>query len=385
MEIIKTKTATLSQKPDSLEGKFSPAMQTTIKNGSNMSEGPSSTHFTKEAGSPHETNSHSNISAISRKEQRNPSPTSEKSAGWRSSSPGAQRRTQIRKMSSEVSRTHYSPKTKTSQDLSTSMNESGNPVGSMSDYGSLPEKKNPEAIDLLYILGRGSKWRNNEIRFSLRSVEKYLPHARVWIIGELPSFLKNVVHVHAIDPYEVKTANAIFKLRAACREIDLSERFILMNDDFFILKHMARVEATHLGNLSDAIRDHSTKTGYYYRGLRMTQDLLVQTGIQHPINYEVHAPMVIEKQKFLDLTDAFDWTEGYLFRSLYGNTYEIGGKKRIDTKVHEISQLETLAKGDILSTADRVVLRPELQHFLYQTFPKPSRYEKPETDPGILP
>lgn len=194
-----------------------------------------------------------------------------------------------------------------------------------------------------------------------------------------------MVHVPALDPYAVKTVNAIFKLRAACREIDLSEKFVLMNDDFFVLRPHQRIEAQHLGPLADSIRDHSTKTGYYFRGLRMTQDLLNTAGHQIPLSYEVHAPMIFEKQKFLELTDAIDWTEGYLFRSLYGNTYEIGGRKIKDTKVHTVDQLETLAKGEVLSTADRVVLRPEIQHFLYAMFPNPSRYEDPETDPGLLP
>ncbi len=265
------------------------------------------------------------------------------------------------------------------------MSESGPEAESMSEYGSLPTPKNQNAPDLLYILGRGSKWRNNEIRFSLRSVEKYLPHRYIFIVGECPKFLRNVIHIPAIDPYECKTVNAIFKLRAACREIDLSERFVLMNDDFFILRPMKQVEPQILGTLADAIKNHSTKAGYYYQGLRKTHELLKASGIDVPLDYEVHAPMIIEKQKFLEITDAVEWTEGYLHRSLYGNTFEIGGKPRKDTKVHRIEDLEELSQKDIISTADRVVLRPEFQHFIYKKFPNPSRYEDPETDPGKLP
>jgi hypothetical protein len=290
-------------------------------------------------------------------------------------------------MSSDQSPTHYSRKTNISRDHSTSTNESGNPEGSMSGYGlNLPKPKNQSAPDLLYILGSGSKWRNNEIRFSLRSVEQNLPHGRVFVIGECPKFLRNVIHIHALDPYEVKTANAIFKIRAACREIDLSEKFILMNDDFFVIRRMDRIEPETLGTLSDAIKNHSTKAGYYYQGLRKTHELIKQSGVENPLDYEAHTPMIIEKQKFLSLTDAVEWTEGYLHRSLYGNTFGVGGKKRKkDTKVHSIEQLPELIQGDIISTADRVVLRPEFQHFIYNQFPNPSRYEDPETEPGKMP
>jgi hypothetical protein len=237
----------------------------------------------------------------------------------------------------------------------------------------------------VYILGRGSKWRNNEIRYSLRSVEKYLPHRYVFIVGECPSFLRNVIHIPAVDGYEIKTVNAIFKLRAACREMDLSEEFILMNDDFFMLRHTKTVENTILGTLKGAVADHATKAGYYYQALAKTRDLLKAAGHDEPLDYEVHAPMRFEKQKFLEITDAVDWTAGYLHRSLYGNTYGLGGKKRKDTKVHRIEQLEELSNSDILSTADRVVLKPEMQFFLYMRFPHPSRYEDPESDPGRLP
>lgn len=305
-----------------------------------------------------------------------------KNAAWKSSSPGEATRTEIPKISSGPSPTPSSQTTNISEEESTLI-----PFQEKEDVSilsSLSDPKNADAPDLLYILGRGSKWRNNEIRFSLRSVEKYLPHARIFIVGECPKFLRNVVHIPAIDPYENKIANAIFKIRAACREIDLSERFILMNDDFFLLRPIKRIEPMILGTLSDALANHSTKAGYYFNAIRKTQDLISAAG-QKALDYEVHAPMILEKQKFLSLTDAVEWTEGFLFRSLYGNTFEIGGKKRKDTKVHRIDQLEDLAQYDIISTADRVVLRPEFQHFIYNLFPTPCRYEDPATDPGRMP
>jgi hypothetical protein len=137
--------------------------------------------------------------------------------------------------------------------------------------------------------------------------------------------------------------------------------------------------------MQNAIVNHKTKAGYYYQAFRKTKDLLFATGFTEPKDYEVHAPMIIEKQKFLEMTDSIDWEEGYLFRSIYGNLYEIGGKKIPDTKVHDIVFLKKLSEKNILSTADRVVLRPEFQRFIYKSFPKISRYEDPQTDPGMLP
>lgn len=377
MEINSTTKETQNPKHDSLEGSTLPVMPTNIENGLNSSKENSSMLHT-----PTEESKEISKNSLMTSGPNLSSPDIE-SVRCDSSLYGVRDTTETQKTSSDPSPMQSSNKINSSPDDSTLIQSNETEEESM--FQSLSEPKNADAPDLLYILGRGSKWRNNEIRFSLRSVEKNLPHARIFIVGERPKFLKNIVHIPAIDPYDNKLANAVFKLRAACREIDLSEKFILMNDDFFILRATNKIEASILGTMQDAILNHKTKAGYYYQAFRKTKDLLVATGIERPLDYEVHAPMIIEKQKFLEMTDSIEWEEGYLFRSIYGNLYEVGGKKRIDTKVHDIVFLKKLSEGSILSTADRVVLRPEFQRFIYKSFPHPSRYEDPQTDPGILP
>ena len=44
-------------------------------------------------------------------------------------------------------------------------------------------------MDIVYILGNGSKFNNEEIRYSLRSLEKFVNFDRVFIVGECPKFL----------------------------------------------------------------------------------------------------------------------------------------------------------------------------------------------------
>ena len=49
-------------------------------------------------------------------------------------------------------------------------------------------------IDVVYILGDGSKWGNNEIKYSLRSLEKYGKNIRdVYICGNKPYFVNNKI------------------------------------------------------------------------------------------------------------------------------------------------------------------------------------------------
>jgi hypothetical protein len=59
-------------------------------------------------------------------------------------------------------------------------------------------------FNLLYILGSGSKWQNNEIRYSIRSAEKYVGNlGRVFIVGEFPKFLsrknKKITYIEVHD------------------------------------------------------------------------------------------------------------------------------------------------------------------------------------------
>ena len=64
-----------------------------------------------------------------------------------------------------------------------------------------------KTLDVVYVLGTGSSWDNNEIRFSIRSVLKNLPGiGRIIIIGEKSSGLKGFVYI--AHPDEFPSINA---------------------------------------------------------------------------------------------------------------------------------------------------------------------------------
>jgi hypothetical protein len=51
-------------------------------------------------------------------------------------------------------------------------------------------------IDVVYPLGTGSVWQDNELRYSLRSLEKNFPDlGRVYVVGHKPDWLGNVEHI----------------------------------------------------------------------------------------------------------------------------------------------------------------------------------------------
>lgn len=91
-------------------------------------------------------------------------------------------------------------------------------------------------MDAIYILGTGSERENEEIKYSIRSLEKYMLDLRnIYIVGEYPPFLKKAIHIPANDFSDKKEINAFSKILKACEHSDVSEEFLLMNDDFFML------------------------------------------------------------------------------------------------------------------------------------------------------
>ena len=85
-------------------------------------------------------------------------------------------------------------------------------------------------MDAVYRIRAGGQ--HEELRFSLRSLAVCLPVDRVWIVGYLPEWLKDVIHLphkRRGSKYETIT-DALVQV---CHESELSERFLLIDDDVF--------------------------------------------------------------------------------------------------------------------------------------------------------
>jgi hypothetical protein len=234
-----------------------------------------------------------------------------------------------------------------------------------------------EKLDVVYILRNSSRWNNNEIRYSLRSLKNLEQADRVFLIGFCPRFINKdqVAHIPAEDPYQNKIKNAVHKLKIACKDDRISKDFILMNDDFFFLKQVKEIEYFNKGNLEKTAERHETKGGYYYRALRATVKMLKQKE-KSCVDFEVHYPIIFNKEKLLKVIESLEGMgEGHLFRSLYGNVYEIKGRYKKDVKIFKEEELERLTYLDFVSTDDSIVLSPKFQKMIGRKLKDPSKYE----------
>jgi hypothetical protein len=183
-------------------------------------------------------------------------------------------------------------------------------------------------MDYVYICRDGE---NEELRYSIRSVEKHLPRGRIWVVGGKPDwYTGNHIPVKQEDS---KYNNAIENIRAACESNRIGTTIVLMNDDFFAIKPLEDVP-TYVGGfmvekvaLYSAIAPRST----YTKRLLRTSTRLSKAGIDFSRDYELHVPMVMNKGKLLSVINAYP---DCLWRSMYGNIYKVGGLYITDVKYY---------------------------------------------------
>lgn len=236
-------------------------------------------------------------------------------------------------------------------------------------------------VSVVYAMGQGSTWNNYEIRYSLRGVEKHLSNVKdVWIVGWRPPFLKDVNHIEAWDPSYIPDTNIIRKILKACNHPDVTEDFLFINDDHFVLSDFdaAAFPYYYVVTLLEYIRGRGIpliQDGYGRRA-KATYDLLMSKN--RPTKYfDIHYPILYNKQKFKEIFEAIpdkkleDPNPGYVIKSLYANSLMIEGEPLVrDCKFKDPPPD---GKHKCLSTFPAV--SAAMYQYLQYKFPNPSRWE----------
>jgi hypothetical protein len=243
-------------------------------------------------------------------------------------------------------------------------------------------------MDIVYIIGSGSQWKNNEIRYSLRSVEKYMLNVeKIFVIGNDPGFLKNAIVKPYPDIYPKLNAsgNVARKLLYACSLPELADEFLFFNDDFIILQPVDanNVDTYNKGNMAQYPAKHFRVNDWRKR-MKRTLDTLAYYKLP-TLNYDYHAPMQMNKYLFLQVMAKYNYEVGIglLYRSLYGNTLGIESKKMTCEKKIIFGQLTLKAidrhlEGATFMAFSDAGLNDQLKYWLQVNYPDQSKYE--ETD-----
>ena len=228
-------------------------------------------------------------------------------------------------------------------------------------------------MDFVYICKDGD---NEELRYSIRSVVKNTNYHNIWVVGGEPDWYIG----NYIDVKQDKNiyANVFNNMKAICLSNNISENFVLMNDDFFIMKKIEHINNYNGGLLLDKIEKYEDLTGrtLYINKLNNTYSKLIDLGINKPLNYELHIPILINKNK---LNKVLKDARFCSFRSIYGNMFLKDTESIDDVKVYSKGKLETISykysnNSIYLSSQDESFI--QILPILNKKFNKPSIFEE---------
>lgn len=179
-------------------------------------------------------------------------------------------------------------------------------------------------IDVVCVLGNGSHWNDNELRYSLRSLVKFGSNFRsVIIIGDKPEWIQNIIHIPFENPTNYNHEHNIYeKILVACKSHSVSENFLMWNDDYFLTAPIDCSNYPYYYNcpLSESVKARLRFDGYAIsldNSRRKLEEWKCKT-----FNYDIHCPIIYNKKVFVETVGAVDWSvgNGYVIKSLYANS-----------------------------------------------------------------
>ena len=243
-------------------------------------------------------------------------------------------------------------------------------------------------MDLLYLLGPGSKHDNVELKYSLRSIEKYcIGYDRVFVVGQRPEWLTNVEYYFCEDDLGCSHKNMMKKILFACKNTDISEDFVMQADDHFYVKpyDFNQIAPYERGELPTKFKEIEVAPTYR-TSLIDTRNFLSSHG--YPIrNCSQHCGIWFKKSLWLQIEEeilkpAFEFPYGLesstIMCAAMNKHLEIPYVYRHDKKIKKFDNEEHLKEriGDnfCFSIYDGAFLYG-IEEILAKWFPEKSKYE----------
>lgn len=225
--------------------------------------------------------------------------------------------------------------------------------------------------DLIYILKADID--TEELKFSLRSVEKNFPIGRVWFVGGQPEGLEPDIRI----PHEQVGRNKWEMIRSsmwkAVSDERLSEDFFLFNDDFFVMEPVDTdsfrnfVDGT-LERRIDELHSESGMNAYTRTLFKLEQEL--KTLHEPTMNFDVHLPMLLNKEQ---VRSTLYKCSSPQMRSAIGNINRLPFVIHPDVKVYDLESVPV--NETYLSTNDDTFRKGNVGKYIRETFTTKSRFE----------
>lgn len=239
-------------------------------------------------------------------------------------------------------------------------------------------------IDILLPLGGGSRHNNLELRYCLRSIEKHLSGVgNIWIIGEWPEWLQGLSYIPLKDSSNNwnRAYNIYRKIITGINDGRLSDNFLFMNDDHFLLQGYKAAEfPVYYRGLIDLIA-YQLNIPQLKQYTNTINALNLPAGV---MDFDVHCPTVYNKRLFSKIFERLGsrWPEfGYCIKSFYHNHgVDVTRWQQIDDlKFREPTMSDSIHRvlegRPWFSVGDRCLKSGGMKEVLQELYPTPSKYE----------
>lgn len=204
-----------------------------------------------------------------------------------------------------------------------------------------------------------------ELKYAIRSMVKHFKDMTgVLLIGDRPTWYQGE-HIHAQDyrGYPSRKEYSMVQKILLCPYED----FLLTQDDVFAMRDFDSTLPNYYSGTLAEVKVH----GRYHRRVRAVMGIYPEG-----MFYDIHCPMVINRDKFREANNV-DWlTTEFLQKSLYGN-FIGGGSQMADCKIRnapEPGQPLVIPDAPFFSTDDQSGTHKLIN---FDTlYPDASQYEK---------
>ncbi len=239
------------------------------------------------------------------------------------------------------------------------------------------KRKTSGHYDVVYFLKQSPT--NEELRYSLRSLEKNWQYRDVWFYGGCPDGLKPDHHVALRQTEASKWQRVRGMVYQACKNDNITEDFWLFNDDFFVLKPKSEnMPPQYNKTLEERIKRIEDRNGcpdeYTMRLRHLVKTL--KTASKGTLDYAVHKPILINRKQMLEVLEKFP--DEPMIRALYGNYWKIGGVSKHDMKIKTLDYNKmsiVMRDWDFLSTSDVSFSNGKVGRYIRDKFKNKSRFE----------
>ncbi len=222
-------------------------------------------------------------------------------------------------------------------------------------------------MDLVYVYKESIVSGSEELRYSLRSAQQHLTFDRVFLFGSPPDWLQNAEIVETPQQGN-KIMDVSYKIQQMVRNDEISDDFIFMNDDFFLLQDYPKIPYYYNLGLREWKENYPWNQGTHYYHLEE-----VYSRFPDGKYFEVHFPIVYNKDKLKGLIEKYNLSVMLMLRSYYGNEYKLKAEPTVDYKIY-VGQIPLDAP--FISTTDLGFMTPQTRAKIKKRFPNPSQYER---------